>query len=248
MRKPDDLSIAQVERALGEKAEKWVARCYEIAGRIVAAGLVQGVAVYGHWKGPVDRHSHFGSRRNLPFIRHGWIQLDDGRVLDPTRWVFENARPYLYLGSPDDERPCMHCSHPKSRHDPEGFFAHCEDCSCPDYEAERWPYDEGGNTLLEAMKKPPPAFNHEMKAYPFLPILYRKNAAAGMQVKALFGFKGRIPQEQSLDQLFWLANLPYDDFGEHAPAVYENFDLHKLRNLVPIDNWDRAQREKKRKR
>jgi hypothetical protein len=41
--------------------------------------------------------------RGVPFTRHGWVVLKDGRVLDPTRWVFEDAQPSLYLGPPSEE-------------------------------------------------------------------------------------------------------------------------------------------------
>ncbi len=36
--------------------------------------------------------------RGLPFARHGWIQCDDGRICDPTRWAFEGAEPYIWVG------------------------------------------------------------------------------------------------------------------------------------------------------
>lgn len=36
-----------------------------------------------------------------PFTQHSWIQLEDERVLDPTRWVFEGVAPYIYVGESD---------------------------------------------------------------------------------------------------------------------------------------------------
>lgn len=96
-------TLAQAERALGEPARKWAARCYEIASRIVEAKLCPpgSAAVYGHWLGPVAPGSHFDRGIRLPFVRHGWVLLPDGRVLDPTRWAFENVEPYLYTGPND---------------------------------------------------------------------------------------------------------------------------------------------------
>jgi len=96
-------TLAQAEAAIGEPASKWVARCYEIACAIVEAKIVPvgSVAVYGHWLGPIAPGTHFYGRAAMAFCQHGWVLLPDGRVLDPTRWVFEGAEPYLYVGLPD---------------------------------------------------------------------------------------------------------------------------------------------------
>ena len=95
---PTRPTLREVERALGEPATAWVARCYEIACAIVERKLVDGVAVYGHWTGPIAPRSRFADKAGAGFCQHGWIILPDGRVLDPTRWAFEVVRPYLYLG------------------------------------------------------------------------------------------------------------------------------------------------------
>ena len=108
--RPDDLTLAHCETALGEKASAWAGRCYEIACAIVVSKLVRGVAVYGHWLGDVDEKSCFlASTACPPFVQHGWIVLhDDERILDPTRWAFEARKPYLFLGLPTkpDGRAC----------------------------------------------------------------------------------------------------------------------------------------------
>jgi len=95
--KVESLTIAQVEKAIGSPAESWKGNCFAIASEIVKAGLVKGVAVYGHFRGDVDPQSYFGVRSGMGFIQHGWVQLDDGRIFDPTRWAFENREPYLYV-------------------------------------------------------------------------------------------------------------------------------------------------------
>lgn len=90
-------TLAACERALGEKAEAWKGRCFEIASRLVREGLVTGHAVYGHWRGDVAKGSMFyGS--TCGFVQHGWVVLADGRIFDPTRWAFENVLPYLHVG------------------------------------------------------------------------------------------------------------------------------------------------------
>ena len=98
--KADRLTLRQVERSLGP-ASAWKGRCFEIASGVVAAGLVRGTAVYGHWLGPVHKRSIFHRGGKGPAVQHGWIVLeDDPRVLDPTRWAFEAKKPYLFLGAP----------------------------------------------------------------------------------------------------------------------------------------------------
>lgn len=108
----NNMNVKEVEKAIGTPVQEWKENCYAISCAIVKAGLVNGFAVYGHYVGPV-------AKKRLPFERHGWVLLKDGRVLDPTRWVFENVPPYIYIGlnngdydeggnawASENERPC----------------------------------------------------------------------------------------------------------------------------------------------
>lgn len=91
-------TMEQCVKLVGPPAE-WKGRCAEVAARIAAAYLNdKGFPRYGAWHGDAHPQSFFASRRGLAFIRHGWFELKDGRVFDPTRWVFEGAEPYLYVG------------------------------------------------------------------------------------------------------------------------------------------------------
>ena len=103
MHKPEDLTIEICEKGIKEPAHKWHKRCHEIAHRIVDAGLVEGSVCYGHYLGPIDPDGRWSNREGLAFQRHGWILLPDGRILDPTRFSFENKDPYLYIGENADE-------------------------------------------------------------------------------------------------------------------------------------------------
>lgn len=78
--------------------ESWKGNCYAIATAIVEDGLIEGKAEYGVWEGPIAEGSYFYGKL---ISRHGWIRLPDGQICDPTRWVFENVAPYIYVG-PDD--------------------------------------------------------------------------------------------------------------------------------------------------
>jgi len=96
-KKPEELTIEEVEDWLDWPTERWHGQCFGVASQIVEQGLVEGAAVYGHYLGPIDKHGYWKSYYGSSFVRHGWILLPDGRVLDPTRFSFENVEPYLYL-------------------------------------------------------------------------------------------------------------------------------------------------------
>jgi len=84
---------------------RWKGNCYCIASKIVNEDVLMTDcrAVYGHYLGPVSSKSIFKSRRNMPFINHGWIVLSNGDIIDPTRWVFEAKEPYIaFMDSMDD--------------------------------------------------------------------------------------------------------------------------------------------------
>ena len=92
--------VTSLETHIGIPAKDWVGRCTEIADKLKKSGLgiARGTtAHYGHWTGPIHSDSRFSGRK---FTHHGWLQKGD-TVIDPTRWVFENADPYIYVGKND---------------------------------------------------------------------------------------------------------------------------------------------------
>lgn len=80
--------------------KKWEGHCSEVAKAVVDF-LPAGEAsmVRGLWVGPVAEGTMFSGR---PVSGHSWVKISDGRVVDPTRWVFEGQAPYVYVG-PQDE-------------------------------------------------------------------------------------------------------------------------------------------------
>lgn len=109
------MNIDKIASEIGIPTEGWIGNCHSISCAIVEQGLVKGKARYGHWLGPADPDSMKG----LPFVRHGWIECEDGTIIDPTRWVFEGTKPYIWVGTNDGnydpggniwrkkwERPC----------------------------------------------------------------------------------------------------------------------------------------------
>lgn len=199
-------TLAACEEALGEPASAWVARCHEIALRIHAAGLVDGRVVYGHWRGPISRKSHFASRRGMGFCNHGWVFLPDGRVFDPTRWAFEAKAPYLYVG-PND-------------HYDEGGNVHRMLMMGPPPAFHR----EGRVVRFE---------KHELdaKAWTFVEKLLGHLDAYGMDEE-----DAPEPGEVSFEQVQWLSRCDPDFLEPHAKAIFEALVKKGFGAFIPIDN------------
>jgi hypothetical protein len=94
------LTVRVASSVIGVPVDQWPGRCHTIAGFILAAGLVRGRLRYGMWLGPIsEKCERFSAARG--FVHHGWIETADSEVVDPTRWVFEAADPYIYIGKND---------------------------------------------------------------------------------------------------------------------------------------------------
>jgi hypothetical protein len=100
---PKKLRIKHIEEALDLPASEWHGKCTFVSSALVQKGLIKGAPVYGHYLGPVDPSGYWGMRGACGFIQHGWVLLKDGRVLDPTRFSFENVDPYIHIGDADPD-------------------------------------------------------------------------------------------------------------------------------------------------
>ena len=92
--------VSELEAAIGIPAKEWPGRCTEIADKLQKSGLglaEKTTAHYGHWTGPINPERRFANRS---VTHHGWLQKEEP-VIDPTRWVFENSEPYIYVGKND---------------------------------------------------------------------------------------------------------------------------------------------------
>ncbi len=231
---------------------KWSARCYEVASAMVKAKVVKGTAVYGHWLGAVEPGTPFAGR---PLIQHGWVLQKDSTVVDPTRWVFEGRAPYIWTGKesegsadicgdfvPLDEADSLceicTCMHAREEHR-SGFFRPCRFCV--------WPYDEGGNSFKALTRKPYPVRGPKEETEP----LNITGTRARMVLLGLVPHPHptRTPHGYHLTfpQMMWLANTPYDELGGEAFNIYRAFKQARHAGLIPIDNYERAQREHKAK-
>lgn len=90
--------IDRIAKKIKWPVSDWPKNCYAISVAIYRAKLVPAASCvrYGIWWGPVAEGSPFADR---PFSHHGWIELPDRRIYDPTRYVFENVEPYIWIGS-----------------------------------------------------------------------------------------------------------------------------------------------------
>lgn len=83
---------------------KWKGQCYGLALEFLKHKLIKGVPRYGHWTGPVEHGSMFyNTFMRMGWCHHGWVELPNKHVCDPTRWVFEDVEPYIFVG-PDREQ------------------------------------------------------------------------------------------------------------------------------------------------
>lgn len=203
-------SIRQLEEVLGPAAE-WVGRCYAIASACIQHGFVKGVAVYGHWLGPVHPLSPFKDRADAPFVRHGWVVTTRDLIFDPTRWAFTAQKPFIYRGPNGGE------------------------------------YDEGGNQVRKARLVPPPRFDPDASVFKISDTLLSSKPWAHLE-KLLgddYAFDlgdAYSPGDVTLEQLLWVANLPYEDLQPYAREIYQMLDGLGHRALIPVDNYRRANR------
>lgn len=90
---------AELAALIGLPLADWPGRCHAVAERVLRHAPTQGMRlVRGHFHGWTSPASVY---RGGP-QQHSWLRLQDGRILDPTRWAFDRpGKPYLYLGEND---------------------------------------------------------------------------------------------------------------------------------------------------
>ena len=80
--------------------EVWPGNCFGIAEAILRKMPVRGMRMArGHYTGRISRDSVYPG----DVAQHSWLVLEDGRILDPTRWAMESPKtPRIYLGDAED--------------------------------------------------------------------------------------------------------------------------------------------------
>lgn len=135
--KLEELSIQEVALLIDLPLENWPSNCYCIANKIVKALLNDdcAAAVYGVYYGPVSEECKI-FRQGVN--RHGWIVMRDGRIVDPTRWVFEASPPAISVFVPGTE----------------------------EFETEAQHYDEGAEALSGLLAYPRDKESEQVHALP----------------------------------------------------------------------------------
>lgn len=206
--KPEQISVKTFETLTGVPVRSWKGQCYGMACAAVEHGIVKGRAVYGHFIGEVSPNSYFGQRAHLPFVQHGWVALDDGRIFDPTRWCFEGDSPYIWLGENDgsyDEggnkfRLAMMTDWPEQP---------------PKPGEKRYKLQLGGDAIRELEKYGAELVDEEIDGLDY----------------------DLHDVEVTGNQLHWLANFPITCLSsQNAADLFIQIKEHGLAGFIPIDN------------
>lgn len=191
-------SIEQIEERFGPTST-WEGRCAEVAA-CVEKMIMTSKRVRGHYLGTIT-----GKRwQNRP-TQHEWLELDDGSVIDPTRWSFEGKKPYVFYGRPPkDPTQCT---------------------------GEEWPYDFAGMRLRRQGVTPTecPAPNTKEASLSVMSL-----SGEARKILFDLGVKpfGRYVY---LSQLFWIANLMPQQLDPFTGEIYRWLIRNNYKSLIPID-------------
>ena len=91
----NEYDVEEIAKIINLPVQEWKGNCYGVAMACVEKGVVKGKARYGQFLGYIAEDGFF---KGAGCHQHGWVDIEDGNVFDPTRWVFENAKPYIHTG------------------------------------------------------------------------------------------------------------------------------------------------------
>ena len=203
------LTIARIAAALDLPTKYWPGNCYSIACGILRAKLIEGIAVYGHYYGPIADDSYFEQRK---FTHHGWIVTLDYTLVDPTRWVFEAVDPYIFVA---DSAARKRASKTKRL----------------DVNTLNDEYDISGDAIRQLMRGPCPPFDPKR-------VLEKKKYSFDLRDAAALTFvKDQLsdPPLWTHEQLHWIATMSLSALGVHAKPIYEALVEGNLAVYIPID-------------
>lgn len=210
--------INKIAKKIGIPVKQWPGSCYAIACACVDKKVVVGKPRYGHYRGFIHPDSMFASHVKIGWCQHGWVELSDGKIFDPTRWVFECSKPYIYIGENKSELDM-------------------------DMVLQKQ-YDIGGSIARAQFRTPPPKFNSEKKTCEFkvsdnlLSLLRAMLDDDQQKLLADIFDRKRTIHTFTVEQLAWLACANPNDF-EHKDVeeFYRVLESKDLDAFVPLDNW-----------
>jgi hypothetical protein len=93
------LDPEELAETIGIPLKDWPGNCHAVATAVLRKVPVAGMRIVrGHYHGYVSSASVY--RGSLQ--QHSWLEADDGRILDPTRWAMTSPNhPHIYLGEND---------------------------------------------------------------------------------------------------------------------------------------------------
>lgn len=223
-------TLEECEKVCGP-ARCWKGRCHEISVWINTALALGWFERYGVYSGEVKKGYYTPGRIGY---QHGWLELPDGRVFDPTRWVFEAVKPYLYVSEqkckcdvfdPDsgtDGMTCVICGHTVEEHAAD-FMQPCLVGSTDEY-------DIGAERMLEEFRRDraPPLDDGKPPRFDFT------LDSDGVEVDFVKGLFPGYP-DLGFAQLFYLGNLGPLALGELARPIYEKLVAVGHAELIPYD-------------
>jgi len=199
--------IKKITKAIGIPIKDWAGSCFAIACACVDKKMVSGKPRYGHYRGYIHKDSIFSGHINMGWCQHGWVELPDGRIFDPTRWAFECAEPYIYVGDN------------KGQYDVGGNITRAK---------YRTPPPKFDSTKKTLDIKPPEKLTLLIRAM--------LDEDSEVVVKDILDRKRTI-YTFTVEQLAWLACANPNDLGDLAKEFYGVLKSKELDAFIPIDNW-----------
>ena len=184
-------TVEELVEIIGKDPDTWKGQCSYLAQVVV--DNFGGTHRYGHWNGPIHPDSLFAGKS---IVHHAWVELEDGTVVDPTRWVFECNEPYVFHGGTEH-------------------------------------YDIGGNALRRLMMRPCPVAGPD-NANALTPLDFTDEEITILQQAS----SGVISSSDLTKmQMFWVCNLPYDEFRGRASSIYQSLIDNGFKAMIPVDNY-----------
>lgn len=86
------MTMSEIAEVINSPLDHWAGNCYGIASRMVEHGLVKGKVVYGKFLGDSSK----GLFKDTVIPNHAWVVTPDNKIVDPTRWVFDDVAPFMF--------------------------------------------------------------------------------------------------------------------------------------------------------
>lgn len=97
------LDINKIANIIGLPIVDWEQNCCDISILLLKNDIVSGTLKEGVFIGEIHQDSIFLRNGTVDELRHCWIELDNGQIVDPTRWTITCEKPYIFIGNNNKE-------------------------------------------------------------------------------------------------------------------------------------------------